>query len=92
MESSPTDILRSAYERVSSDISKPIVTISDIAERIEVVSRSASNRACVRVLLACSLAKNCNSGVDIRKPYTEIGDADAFAGRSYDEKYLPAQP
>ena len=88
MESSPADILRSTYERVSSDINRSIVTISDIAERIEAVSRSTSNRACVRVLLACSLAKSAHPEVDIRKPYTEIGDSDAFAGRSYDERYL----
>ena len=88
MESSPADILRSTYEQVSSDITRPIVTISDISELIETVSRSATNRACVRVLLACSLAKSSRPEVDIRKPYTEIGDSDAYAGRSYDEKYL----
>ena len=88
MESSPADILRSTYRRVSSDVTRPIVTIPDIAERIEVVGRSTSNRACVRVLLACSLAKSAHPEVDIRKPYTEIGGSDAFAGRSYDERYL----
>jgi DNA adenine methylase len=88
MESSPADILRSTYERVSSDVTRPIVTISDIAEHIETVSRSATNRACARVLLACSLAKSSHPEVDIRKPYTEIGDSDAFAGRSYDERYV----
>lgn len=88
MENSSADILRSAYERVSSDITAPIVTISDIAERIETVSRSATNRACVRVLLACSLATSSHPEIDIRKPYTEIGDADAYAGRSYDERYI----
>jgi DNA adenine methylase len=28
--------------------------------------------------------------VDIRKPYTEIGDEDAFSGRTYDEAYVTA--
>ena len=28
--------------------------------------------------------------LDPRKPYTEIGDADAFSGRTYDEQYLAA--
>lgn len=88
MESSPANILRSTYQRVSGDVTRPIVTISDIAEHIETVSRSATNRACVRVLLACSLAKSSHPEVDIRKPYTEIGDSDAYAGRSYDERYL----
>lgn len=88
MASGPADILRSTYERVSSDVNKPIVTVSDIAERIEAVSRTPGNRACVRVLLACSLAKIYNPGIDIRKPYTEIGDSDDYAGRGYDEDYL----
>jgi len=39
-------------------------------------------------LLACSLAKIHKPDVDIRKPYTEIGDVDAYGGRGYDEKYL----
>jgi hypothetical protein len=81
-------LLRSIFERVSSNLAKPIVTIPDIAERIEVVSRSVGNRSCVRVLLACSLAKLLHPQIDIRKPYTEIGDADVYAGRSYDEQYV----
>ena len=88
MASGPADILRSVYERVSSDLTKPIVTIPDIAERIESVTRTPSNRACVRVLLACSLAKISNPKVDIRKPYTEIGDADVYSGRDYDQDYI----
>lgn len=88
MASSPADILRSTYERVASDLNNPIVTIPEISQRIELVSRSLSNRACVRLLLACSLAKSYNPAVDIRKPYTEIGDVDTYAGRSYDEKYV----
>jgi SacI restriction endonuclease len=31
-----------------------------------------------------------NPGVDIRKPYTQIGDADAYSGRTYDEAYVTA--
>ena len=88
MAGGPTDILRSTYERVSSDVNKPIVTIPEITERIEIVSRSTSNGACVRVLLACALAKSFNPELDIRKPYTEIGGSDAFGGRGYDEKFL----
>lgn len=88
MASSPADILRSTYERVASNLNDPIVAISDVVQRIEAVCRSASNRACVRVLLACSLAKISRPSIDIRKPYTEIGDADAYAGRSYDEHYV----
>ncbi len=42
MASSPADILRSTYERVASDLNNPIVTIPEISQRIELVSRSLS--------------------------------------------------
>ena len=38
--------------------------------------------------MACLLAKLHRPDVDIRKPYTEIGDANAFSGRTYDERYI----
>jgi hypothetical protein len=40
------------------------------------------DRACTRLLMACALAKIENPKVDIRKPYTEIGTADSFSGRT----------
>ena len=41
------------------------------------------------MLLTCALAKIHQPAVDIRKPYTEIGDSDSFSGRAeYDEKYI----
>lgn len=84
----PADILRSSFERVSSRLDTPVVTAPDIADRIEAVCRNVINRACARVLLACSLAKSYNPSLDIRKPYTEIGTSDAYAGRSYDQDYV----
>ncbi len=85
---SPADILRTTYERISRNINLPLVTNSDIAMRIEDVARSVVNRACARVLLACSLAKIYNPSLDIRKPYTEIDTPDAYAGRTYAERYI----
>jgi len=38
--------------------------------------------------MACLLGKLHNPKVDPRKPYTEIGTADSFSGRTYDEQYL----
>lgn len=38
--------------------------------------------------MACLLAKLDRPDIDPRKPYTEIGDPDAFSGRSYDEHYI----
>ncbi len=87
---SPADILRATFERVSRDVNVPLVTDVDITTRIEDVARNVVNRACVRVLLACSLAKIHNPSLDIRKPYTEIGTPDAYAGRTYDERYVQA--
>jgi DNA adenine methylase len=85
---SPADVLRTAYDGVSGDLATPVINIPDIANDIELVCRNEVNRACVRVLLACSLAKSSNPSLDIRKPYTEIGTADSYAGRMYDQDYI----
>lgn len=52
------------------------------------MSQNQKNGAVVRLLLACTLAKSHNPAFDICKPYTEIGDSDAYSGRSYDETYI----
>jgi DNA adenine methylase len=54
------------------------------------VSRYVGNRAVVRLLLACSVAAMHRPEIDIRKPYTEIGEADAYSGRYYDESFVTA--
>lgn len=61
-----------------------------IRERVEYVCRCTSNRAGVRLLMACLLGVIDKPNVDPRKPYTEIGGDDSFSGRTYDEQYLPA--
>ena len=60
----------------------------DILEKINYVCRCVENRAGVRLLMACLLAKVCKPDVDPLKPYTEIGSNDCFSGRTYDEKYI----
>lgn len=52
------------------------------------VARNLKNRAGVRLLMACLVAKIHQPHVDIRKPYTEIGSEDAFSGRTYDEQFV----
>ncbi len=52
------------------------------------VCRNQQNGAGKRLLLACLLAKAHRPEVDIRKPYTEIGDPDTFSGRTYDEQVI----
>jgi hypothetical protein len=83
----PAGILDDALRRGTRDLSTPIVKDADIAARIELVARSRTG-AGIRFLLACALAKADNPGLDIRKPYSEIGGNDSYSGRSYDETYI----
>lgn len=84
----PSEILEQAMARASANISKPQVKNKKVLEQVEYVCRCLRNRAGVRLLMACLLAKIDRPTVDPRKPYTEIGDRDAFSGRSYDESYI----
>ncbi|MBN1875453.1 MAG: restriction endonuclease, SacI family [Anaerolineae bacterium] len=81
-------ILNVALQKASENTKKPAIHDTEIVERIELLARNAQNRACVRFIMACSLAKMDKPAIDIRKPYTEIGDDDAFSGRTYDEAYI----
>ena len=82
------EILNTLLERALKNLSKPAVKDPTILARIEYVSRCLSNRAGVRLLMACMLAKIDRPEVDPRKPYTEIGGRGSFSGRTYDEQYL----
>jgi len=89
MAAAPPDILAVAVGEAAT--AKPDISfVSDavIREQIDYICRNIQNRAGVRLLLACVLAKVHRPEVDIRKPYTEIGDDDVFSGRVYDEQYL----
>ncbi len=86
----PTEILNAAFRRATANLEQPLVADQQIREWAVYVSRNLKNRAGVRLLMACLLAKLHRPDVDIRKPYTEIGDADAFSGRTYDERYITA--
>lgn len=74
-------------DAVSSPVERKVRSIEN-RSRLERVCQSQSNRACIRLLMACLLAKLDRPELDPRKPYTEIGTPDAFSGRSYDEQYL----
>ena len=84
----PQEVLSKLLARVLKAPSRPAVKNRKILARIEYVSRCLSNRAGVRLLMACMLAKIHRPEVDPRKPYTEIGGKDSFSGRTYDEQYL----
>jgi hypothetical protein len=84
-------ILADAYRRANSHLGKTFVSKRLIRDRIEQVSLCLRNRAGVRALLACLLAKIQNPKVDIRKPYTGIETEIAqenFSGRFLDENYI----
>ncbi|MBD2090157.1 restriction endonuclease, SacI family [Microcoleus sp. FACHB-1515] len=88
--SEPAEILDSALRLAFDNLERSLIANLEIQEKIKYVARNLKNRAGVRLLMACLLAKIHRPQVDVRKPYTEIGDADAFSGRTYDERYITA--
>lgn len=85
----PEEILQGIHARATQASHNSVIADPDIRERVDYVCRCMSNRAGVRLLMACLLGKLDKPQVDPRKPYTEIGGEDCFSGRAYDERYLP---
>ena len=85
---SPAQILDRLYASVNGTLTASRVYYGIAAANIEYVVRCASNRAGVRLLMSCMLAKVDNSEIDPREPYTEIGSQTCFSGRTYDEQYI----
>lgn len=83
----PEKILKSLYDRAAVATER-VIGDDAIYERIEYVALCAANRAGVRLLMACLLAKLHQPHVDLRNPYTEIGGNKNFSGRRYDEDHL----
>ncbi len=86
----PIEILNAAFRRANANLEQSFVADQQIRDYADYIARNLKNRAGVRLLIACLLAKLHRPDVDVRKPYTEIGDADAFSGRTYDERYITA--
>jgi len=84
----PDEILHAIHERAAETLNTTAISDPIIRDRVDYVCRCTSNRAGVRLLMSCLLGKLDKPTVDPRKPYTEIGDADSFSGRTYDERYL----
>jgi len=80
--------LEESTKRASSRLDRPFIADAKIAERVASVVNCPSNRAGVRLLMACMLAKVHDPKVDPRKPYTKIGSNDCFSGRTYDEHFI----
>lgn len=85
--SDPAGILRIAVRQAVADLKQSHVA-TEMSARVEYVARNLKNRAGIRLLMACLLAKIDRPEVDVRKPYTEIGTDDSFSGRTYDERYI----
>lgn len=85
---SADQILRSALAKAKKGLQTPAKLKPEIRKHVEYVCRCQSNRAGIRLLMSCLLAKIDQPHVDPRKPYTEIKTPDSFSGRVYDEKYL----
>jgi DNA adenine methylase len=77
-----------ALIEATARLSEPFVDDSVMRGRVEFICRCIQNRAGARLLLAALIAKISNPGIDIRKPYTEIGGVDTYSGRRYDETYI----
>lgn len=86
----PPEFLDALLVRATKLGDKPAVKDPAMLERIDYVCRCLGNRAGIRLLMSCMLAKLHRPEVDPRKPYTEIGGRQSFSGRTYDEQWLSA--
>ena len=88
LEQKCISILEKSYQKAKLNLRNRFTSDLVIFKKINYVARCSTNRAAIRLLMSCLLAKIHQPRVDIRKPYTEIGGDDSFSGRTYDEKYL----
>ncbi|GMO35586.1 MAG: restriction endonuclease, SacI family [Termitinemataceae bacterium] len=84
----PQTILENAYTLAHQNILQKAVNLDETSLKIKTICRCNTNKAPIRFLLSCLLAKIHSPNVDIRKPYTEIKGDDTYSGRFYDEKYI----
>lgn len=84
----PSDILENIYQKALGNLPNSAVKSASVREKVEFICRCNANKAPIRFLMSCLLAKTHNPKVDIRKPYTEIDGEDTYSGRFYDEKFV----
>lgn len=84
----PQQILENIYSKVFKNLEITYLKDNNIRSKVESICRCITNKANIRFLIACLLAKIHKPEVDIRKPYTEIGGNDTYSGRTYDETYV----
>ena len=83
----PLEILETLNLQVSKNLTKSFVS-AETENKVEFICRCNANKAPIRFLLSCLLAKIHNPSIDIRKPYTEIEGDDTYSGRFYDERFV----
>lgn len=88
MATQPADILHAAITRAMESDEQSLIENPVYLAKLDLISRDVRNRACVRFVLACALAKVHRPDLDIRQPYTEIRSAECYSGRTYDERYI----
>ena len=81
-------LLEASLKRAQKNPGHSFIHDEEIAARVVSVVNCPSNRAGVRLIMACMLAKAHRPEIDPRKPYTKIGSKDCFSGRSYDEQFI----
>ena len=69
-------------------MTQSVVKSSATQSSIEFICRCNANKAPIRFLMSCLLAKIHNPNVDIRKPYRQIPASDSYSGRFYDERFV----
>lgn len=87
---SPAEILEEHYQLALKNIGSSTIKSDDIRTQVEFICRCNANKAPIRFLMSCLLAKIDDHKVDIRKPYTEIAGKNTYSGRFYDERYVEA--
>lgn len=80
--------LETLFSEVNQDLTITSVSDEEVRQKVELVCRCLMNKAPIRFVMACLLAKLDRPSVDIRKPYTEIPGDDTYSGRHYDEAFL----
>lgn len=83
----PIEILEKLFKDTINRVETSFLE-QEISKKVEFVCRCITNRAPIRFLLSCLLAKIHKPEVDIRKPYTEIRGDNTYSGRFYDETYV----
>jgi hypothetical protein len=82
--------LRNIYNEAYAffQVEQAFIDDEQLLKKVMFICRNIKNKAPIRFLLSCLVAKLDNPTVDVRKPYTSIPGDDHFSGRRYDEGFV----